>query len=798
MTSKEQTGRRLIAQALAYVCVTGSISTYLQPVVGAFAKDKSSKSEHKKEKSKKEKSSKKSHSGPSATGLDRETLTLINRGLWKDATTRLETLTAGKTEIGKNESWLAFAYMFLNNCEPLKALAARVGENPSSDNVQAVLIAAYNDICEQKLDVADKRLQAIPDKLADDPTVMFALAAISGKQGRASDAIEYSRKAVELAPDFGWGYRTIGFLEQRFIKDNKKADEAFAQAFAIEPDLREAVDTLIDLRVTANDLDGALDVAQRVLELHPKDAESYYRIALIYIQQARLREALVMLQDAISRDETDPRFYRSRALIKRHQGDLAAAIDDQSKAVQYGKDKAFELGELANLNLLAGNKNRAIDNLQEALKLNKKDQNVRARLWGLFLDEKRYDDLVAMYKEEIIANPKDAKLHLGLANTLVLADKQDAAVEEFIQAANLDTIDPEPHRALGALRIKQKNYDAAAKEFTRALNINPASIPDLVALGYSYALDRKYVEAETALVTSLALQQLTASVSPNVQPTRIQINRALADLLYTEGRYSDAAANFEAIYAQTKNTADGPMDNFTLSEAKAMRDLTQSTADALLTAYGALDDKRKADNKVALVSILTKVGRVDKAIEFAGTAETDNSSMNLQLARIARLKKDYARAESIASKLVALNTLTAEQKSDAQEELAKIAYAQGSYDKAFDWAEKAKDTFDKNYEAWETIGRVYLNKGDTKNAMDAAKKSNSLDPYYARAYLLLGDAQVAANQTKDASTSYRKASEVYPGLLEAHKSLLQTLVKLSMKEEAKKEEEQIAQMEKAH
>ena len=78
--------------------------------------------------------------------------------------------------------------------------------------------------------------------------------------------------------------------------------------------------------------------------------------------------------------------------------------------------------------------------------------------------------------------------------------------------------------------------------------------------------------------------------------------------------------------------------------------------------------------------------------------------------------------------------------------------------------------------------------------MTASKRN----PYYVNALILLGDAQLASGDTKTASATYRKASELYPGLLEAHKSLLQTLVKLSMKEEAKKEEEQIAQMEKQH
>jgi len=60
----------------------------------------------------------------------------------------------------------------------------------------------------------------------------------------------------------------------------------------------------------------------------------------------------------------------------------------------------------------------------------------------------------------------------------------------------------------------------------------------------------------------------------------------------------------------------------------------------------------------------------------------------------------------------------------------------------------------------------------------------------------MGDAQMAMGKVKDASSTYRKAVELYPGLLEAHKSLLATYEKLSMKDEARSEAEQIAQIEK--
>jgi hypothetical protein len=60
----------------------------------------------------------------------------------------------------------------------------------------------------------------------------------------------------------------------------------------------------------------------------------------------------------------------------------------------------------------------------------------------------------------------------------------------------------------------------------------------------------------------------------------------------------------------------------------------------------------------------------------------------------------------------------------------------------------------------------------------------------------MGDAQFASNKFKDATESYKRAAELYPSLLQAHKSLLDSLRKLALKDDIKREEEQIAQIEK--
>ena len=734
-----------------------------------------------------------------ALGLDPRTLKLVNRGEWKAAAEQLEKLTTAKPEVSRAHAWLAFAYLFLGRCDDLGKLAEKVAQRPdAADKTSQVLVTGFALTCQGKLAEAEKALEALPDSVKNnDPLVNFCLAAVAGKKGEATRALAYCEKTVDLAPNFAWGDRTLGYLEDRWLKDPLKAEAAFEKALAVEPDFKEVRDMLVDSRLTRNNFDGAIDVARDGIEVNRKDATNYHRLAQIYIQQWRLREALDLLKKSVALSPDDARFHRAMASILRYQGNLNEAIAAEQKAVECSKDKAFELIELAALNVAAGNANRAADNLREAIKLKPDNEAAFQKLVQLLSQEKRWDDLVGEYKGALERKPKDAALRLGLARALKSAGKLDEAISEFTEAANLNQLDPQPHRELGAIYVEKKEHAKAAKEYTRALNINPSSVDDLVALGYCYAQNDDYLQAETAFVTAIALQQLTQMTGQPGQTNIVDVMRSLSVLFLAEGRYSESCTQLEAVCASPK--ASG-LDRFLLAQAKVLRDRTGSAVKDMQAAYDKLDEEQKNEQKLALVETLLKVGRTEQAsaiLDQVPQAQLDADSQWLVArARAYRLAGDLAKGEEIASRAVSLKDQGADKQSDAYLELAQVVLAKGDAGGAEPNARKAIEQNSKSFAAYEILGRVYQKKGEPKEAVEAGKKALEINPYYTPAYLLVGDAQSASGQLNDASNYYKKAVELYPGLLEAHKSLLAVYQKLALKEEAKKEAELIAQIEK--
>jgi tetratricopeptide (TPR) repeat protein len=786
------------------------------------------------------------------TGLDATALKLANRGQWADLVAHLEGRSSSSPVGSRTNAWLAFAYMYLGKCDALHALAEKAksvfdagtvatesqakpngtksggkkSESTNGDAAQsqsepsptvrpadghgpadasecyAVIIQAYDQICATKNANAASELALLPSWIRYEAIVNFTFAALSGKQGRYTDAVDYMERTVGAAPDFAWGYRTLGKLQQNRMKNLDKAEASYASALAIEPDLADVVDAIIDIKLSKNDFDGAIDIADEAIRSNSKTAENYYRLAQIFVRQWRMREALEELKKAITLEPNVGKYYRCRAGIRKSQGDINEALADQQQAVELAKDKAFELVELAGLNEVAGNTNRAADNLQEALKSDPNDQEGHDRLIALLTREKRTDDLIAEYKRFLGIKPKDLSAKLGLARALEDAGKTDLAIEQFKEAANLDQSNPEAHRQLGALRLKQQDYAAAAREYTHALNINPSSVPDLVALGYSYAQNDDYAQAEAAFVTALALQSLTQPNTLRASSSRLDLMRSLAVLLMDEGRYNEAAAQLESISAYSKGTDSAPMDTFRLLQAKALRDRTTPAGQALVTQFKALPKEQQAQQGEFLINTLLEAGKPDLALPLIDERQKEpggDSSTKIRVlkSRALLLKGDSKGAQSLVAGMVLKDSkATPLELSDELVVLSQISAANGDLDAAAARALEASDKYAKNFNAYVQLGRIRLKQGKASDAMDLAKKALDVNQYVTKAYLLIGDAQSSSGKIKEASSSYRHAAELYPGLLEAHRSLLETLRKLSLKDEAKREEEQVAQMEK--
>jgi tetratricopeptide (TPR) repeat protein len=454
------------------------------------------------------------------------------------------------------------------------------------------------------------------------------------------------------------------------------------------------------------------------------------------------------------------------------------------------------------MNVAAGNANKAVENFKQALVVDPENQQARERLFKLLLQERRYDDVAQQYQEQIARDPKKADLHLGYANVLLMLNQSDKAIEEFKEAANLAQADPTPHRSLGAFYITRKEYGKAAAEYTRALNLVPGSVKDLVALGFCYAENDDYLKAEAAFVTALALQQLAPGASAD-EPSRLDVMRSLACLLYDEGRFADAATQFENLIAVYRDKGATKDDELLLAKSKMLRDLNSASAEVLTKALDCLPEDRRLAFRYGVIEALLDASKSAAARvqldKIPVDERKDNLSYALYDATCLRLSGNLNGALAAITPAVPLAEAS---KADSPAiaarvlcEKGRIELSIGKLDDAQASAKAALSLYEKCYPAYLCLAQVALAKGDNAAAIEAGKRALELNPYYAPGYLAQGEGQLKSGNAKDAVESFKKAAELYPGWIEAHKALLAGYQKLSLTQEAQKEAAQIAQLE---
>lgn len=733
-------------------------------------------------------------------GLEPSVRQLVNRGQWTDAIAKLEAISASKETADRDLAWLAFGYLYTGKQKELKELDEKVKKmnvNGADPNCAAI-IHAFSLVVQGKHDDAEKVLDVLNEPANGDALLDFAKACVCLKKGNAGKAAEYCEKLVGLCPNFAWGYRTLGFIQDKSLKNAQLAQLAYEHALLIEPNFKDVRGLLVDVMLSHNDFDGAIASAQEAIKLFPKDAGNYYRLAQIYQQQWRLIEALEQLKKGVALASDDPRFYRSMASIYRYQGKMAEAIAEQQKSVKLGKDKAFELIELASLQEQDKNTAAAIESLKQAIKEAPANMVAHQKLVGLLKKEGRKDDLLAELKRVVEQDPKNEGLRLGLAEAYKQAGKIDEAIEQLKEAANLEQKDPRPHREVAKIELERKNYLAAAKSYTRALNINPASVDDLVALGFCYASNNDYMQAETAFTTGLALQQLgsSAGVASSVNPNDIM--RSLSSVLFTEGRYREAVVTLEAVVLAEKDGAQKKLDQFMCSEGKALRDRNSESLKELQSSFDALDKKTQLDNLSDMFDSLLKLGKKELALETVKKyAESEiKQSCPLVLAMSLLVQDRTKEAKELLHKIIDESKDKAELASSAYVELSKALQKDGDRKAAIEALQRAIEVNPKDFDANVSLSRSYLSDKNFSDCQQAAKKALEINPYCVPAYLVLAECSAAQDNLKEAEGFFAKAAELYPTSMEAHKGLLSVFQKQSKTTEAQREQEIISNLSK--
>jgi len=348
-----------------------------------------------------------------------------------------------------------------------------------------------------------------------DPSHPYAynlLGQIEFVQQRPKDAASSFEKAVSRAPEFFAAHSNLGSV--RFLEgDIRGAFQSFDRAVQIAPDFCPPRIGRATIWVGVGDFDGAIDDLRTCVRNDRSQLLARKRLADLYIQTGKLREATELVRGAGDKNSVFTRLTLAEIYLRK---DNVGAARAQLTGIKTKNAQAYYL--LAFCDVMDDLLIDALSDIREAQRL--QPESVALKMMGLIvsLREGRSVDLDAL-----TALGRDATV--GLLANFVLGNVQ-ASQDRFIEAQGywsradglvpgfiLKGLTPDQVRhasasaeqkflSLGMLFYLKSYYPAALAEFEKAIQVNPNSFlanffaaQTLAQLGDSSKIDQYLLQS---------------------------------------------------------------------------------------------------------------------------------------------------------------------------------------------------------------------------------------------------------------------------------------------------------------
>jgi tetratricopeptide (TPR) repeat protein len=290
-------------------------------------------------------------------------------------------------------------------------------------------------------------LEQFQEGLAKDPKNLTALlnaASLELQSGRFTEAEEYYRRGVQLAPSEP--VALLGLATSAYAAGHENLANQTVQTLSAmnNPEINSSLAELfLNLGVASSaqhKYDAAKEKYFHAIDLNPGDPAPYVRIGSDYLAQGKNNFALAWLYRATRLDHgaPDTLYLLGQALLKEEY--FQTAHDYLSKYVQ--AKPADHKGWLL--------------------------------LGDAYLNDERNEEALASYRKALTLVPQLATAHYLVGNAEYLLRREPEARQELMAALRLDPSHPEAQLRLGEIEYRDNQDDSAGARFRALLAAHPA------------------------------------------------------------------------------------------------------------------------------------------------------------------------------------------------------------------------------------------------------------------------------------------------------------------------------------
>jgi protein O-mannosyl-transferase len=221
-------------------------------------------------------------------------------------------------------------------------------------------------------------------------------------QGKASEALEYAQRGVEIAPEQSFSHLVLGRVLAHLgrLQESIGQDE---QALRCEPDSAEAHYVFGTDLMDLGKVSEAVEHYEQALRIKPDYAEAHCNLGIALFKLGQTTEAVAQYQEAL-----------------RLNPDLADAHNNLGAALyQTGKSE------------------EAIEHFRQALRLNPDLADAHNNLGAALYQNGKSEEAIEHYRQALRIKPDYAEAHLNLGLALEKLGRTSGAIEHYEQALKL-------------------------------------------------------------------------------------------------------------------------------------------------------------------------------------------------------------------------------------------------------------------------------------------------------------------------------------------------------------------------
>ena len=279
----------------------------------------------------------------------------------------------------------------------------------------------------------DSAIGDLREALADQPKspeLLIALALAYEQGGKPeladrqyADALKNSNSNIEVA------LRYVAFLQRR--NDAARAEDVLTEVVARYPGNLQALTSLAQVKLSRQNWDGALSVAQTIASTKDGRVVADQIKAAAFAGQQRIGESIAALEDArkAAPEAIQPAVALASAYIRAERtADAVTVLQEMNKRYPDNAELWVILGQAR----LAQKKDQeAIASFQEAIKQKPKDASGYSALSDYYIRVKNFDAAEGVLQNGLKESPQNMTLRMSSASLNILKNDNAAAILQY-------------------------------------------------------------------------------------------------------------------------------------------------------------------------------------------------------------------------------------------------------------------------------------------------------------------------------------------------------------------------------